>query len=90
MTAPAFALRPVEAADLPFLWELRRSTLREYMEQMWGWEDGEQRRRFFAGLTPERLARTPALSWWSGGRTRCTWPISRCCPSSRAGASVRR
>jgi ribosomal protein S18 acetylase RimI-like enzyme len=47
-------LRPNETRDLEFLWELHRSTLKEYVEQVRGWDDAEQRRRFVERVRPGR------------------------------------
>lgn len=38
-----FTLRPATQADYPWLWELKRLTMREYVEQTWGsWDDDSQ------------------------------------------------
>lgn len=41
--APAFVLRPATIADYRWLWELKRATMRTYVEQTWGyWDDAAQ------------------------------------------------
>ena len=41
--APAWRLRPGSPADLEWAFELHRTTLREYVEPIWGWDDVLQR-----------------------------------------------
>jgi ribosomal protein S18 acetylase RimI-like enzyme len=43
MPAPLFTLRPATEADFRWLWELKRATMRGYVEQTWGaWDDHAQ------------------------------------------------
>lgn len=52
-SASAFALRPATAADYPWLWELKRMTMRAYVEQTWGsWDDGAQEKFFRSNFSP--------------------------------------
>jgi ribosomal protein S18 acetylase RimI-like enzyme len=38
-----FTLRPATAADYPWLWRLKRLTMRKYVEETWGgWDDAAQ------------------------------------------------
>jgi ribosomal protein S18 acetylase RimI-like enzyme len=38
-----FTLRPASAADYPWLWSLKRLTMRKYVEETWGaWDDAAQ------------------------------------------------
>ena len=50
-----FCLRPVVSADYQWLWELKRLTMRPYVEQTWGeWDDFTQEaffRRHFSSET---------------------------------------
>jgi ribosomal protein S18 acetylase RimI-like enzyme len=39
-------LRPATAADKEFLYELHRATMREYIDETWGWDEEWQRREF--------------------------------------------
>jgi ribosomal protein S18 acetylase RimI-like enzyme len=40
------SLRPATAADKEFLYELHRATMREYIDETWGWDEEWQRREF--------------------------------------------
>ena len=53
---PTPHLRPATDADREFLWRLHRDTMRPYVDATWGWDDGDQRRRFDAAFDPDRLA----------------------------------
>ena len=37
------ALRPATADDFEFFFQLHKDTLGPYVEQVWGWDDEEQR-----------------------------------------------
>ena len=54
MPATALRLRPATEADRAFLWHLHRDTMRPYVEQTWGWEEADQRRRFDEQFQPDR------------------------------------
>lgn len=43
---PIYSLRPAAPEDLAFIHALRVSGLREYVDQVWGWDDAEQLARF--------------------------------------------
>lgn len=45
-------LRPATADDLDFLYRLHRATLKEYVAQTWGWNEGWQRQRFEQRFDP--------------------------------------
>ena len=38
-------LREATETDVPFLVELHRATMREYVDAIWGWDDADQARR---------------------------------------------
>lgn len=40
------SLRPATEDDRVFLFDLHRSTMREYIEEVWGWDDAWQRAEF--------------------------------------------
>jgi GNAT superfamily N-acetyltransferase len=40
---PDVALRPVDAGDVDFLFDLHRASLGPYVDEVWGWWDDEQR-----------------------------------------------
>jgi ribosomal protein S18 acetylase RimI-like enzyme len=48
MTVPSvpYTLRPAQPADMDFLFALHRSTMRAYVERIWGWDDDVQKARF--------------------------------------------
>ena len=51
-----FVLRPATAADYRWLWELKRDTMRGYVEQTWGvWEDKPQEAFFRRSYTPDKI-----------------------------------
>ncbi len=52
MTPARWSLRPATADDRDFLFELHRSTMKPYVEAIWGWEDAEQARIFDESFTP--------------------------------------
>jgi ribosomal protein S18 acetylase RimI-like enzyme len=41
-----YTLRPSHPADMDFLFALHRSTMRAYVERIWGWDDDAQKARF--------------------------------------------
>lgn len=47
--------RPATHGDREWLWELKRATMREYVEAVFGWEDAAQRRMFDERFDPSRL-----------------------------------
>lgn len=44
--------RPVIESDREFLWKLQRDTMRPHVEEIWGWDEDDQRARFDAGFRP--------------------------------------
>jgi RimJ/RimL family protein N-acetyltransferase len=44
--ATEWRLRPATDADRDFLFDLHRQAMRDYVEPLWGWDDGVQRRLF--------------------------------------------
>jgi ribosomal protein S18 acetylase RimI-like enzyme len=49
-----FLLRPATQSDAEFIYQLRRSGLRPYVEQLWGWDEHDQRARFRGTFDPTR------------------------------------
>lgn len=47
-------LRPATAQDFDFLWALHCASMRAYVDQTWGWNDADQRRRFEEHFDPAR------------------------------------
>lgn len=47
------SLRPATPDDKEFLWNLHRDTMREYVEQVWGWDEAWQRERFLERFDPD-------------------------------------
>lgn len=47
-------LRPASAADFDFLYQLRRVTMKEYVQAIWGWDEVAQQERFAASFNPAR------------------------------------
>ena len=47
-------LRPVLDEDFAFLWWLHQATMREYVEQTWGWDDAFQAQRFRDAFVADR------------------------------------
>jgi ribosomal protein S18 acetylase RimI-like enzyme len=41
-----YQLRPATPADYDFLYNLHRSTIREYVDDIWGWDEARQQDRF--------------------------------------------
>lgn len=53
---PPFTLRAVSEADYRWLWDLKRLTMRPYVEQTWGgWDDIAQERFFRHNFTPATI-----------------------------------
>jgi ribosomal protein S18 acetylase RimI-like enzyme len=51
-----FSLRAVTEADYPWLWALKRETMRPYVEQTWGgWEETAQEEFFRRQFVPSNL-----------------------------------
>lgn len=49
-----FTLRPATGDDYPWLWELKRLTMREYVERTWGyWDDAAQEAFFLRSYRPD-------------------------------------
>ncbi|MHC4847753.1 MAG: GNAT family N-acetyltransferase [Planctomycetota bacterium] len=48
------SLRPNEAGDQQFLWELHRATMGEYVDETYGWNDAEQKAKFDRKYRPGR------------------------------------
>ena len=51
-----YALRAATAADEPFLYELHREAMREYVEITWGWNETWQRAHFATSYAPLNTA----------------------------------
>lgn len=49
---PPYSLRPATAEDLPFLYDLHRTTVREAVEATWGWDEAFQQQRFRRHFDP--------------------------------------
>ena len=52
----ACALRAARGSDEPFLFELHRSAMRDYVDAVWGWDENWQRNHFAATYAPRRHA----------------------------------
>lgn len=51
--APPFVLRPATAGDYAWLWNLKRETMRAYVEDTWGtWDDDAQEKFFRRTYSP--------------------------------------
>ncbi|HKN52093.1 MAG TPA: GNAT family N-acetyltransferase [Amycolatopsis sp.] len=48
------ALRQSSARDREYCYQLHRGVLREYVEQIWGWDDDRQRALYEHGFEPAR------------------------------------
>jgi ribosomal protein S18 acetylase RimI-like enzyme len=46
------ALRECREEDRPFIWQVRRQALREYVAAIWGWDEEVQREEFEKRFTP--------------------------------------
>jgi ribosomal protein S18 acetylase RimI-like enzyme len=56
MPPPIYCFRPATEEDFSWLWELKKQTMRPYVEQTWGpWDDGVQDIFFRQGFFPEKL-----------------------------------
>jgi RimJ/RimL family protein N-acetyltransferase len=52
--AKRYRLREVTDRDVEFMFDVKRSGMREYVEATWGpWNDDEQRARFITLITPQ-------------------------------------
>lgn len=47
------SLRSTSPEDREFLWNLHRDTMREYVEEVWGWDEAWQRERFLERFDPD-------------------------------------
>jgi ribosomal protein S18 acetylase RimI-like enzyme len=54
MDEPSWSLRDARSDDREFLFRLNQATLREYVERVWGWDEGEQVALFEERFQPER------------------------------------
>ncbi len=48
----SYSLRPATAADEDLLWDLHRLAVKQYVEQVWGWDEAFQRRYFHEHFSP--------------------------------------
>ncbi len=48
-----YELRQATVDDLEFIRAVKFSGLRPYVEELWGWDDGDQEQRFLGGFVPE-------------------------------------
>ncbi|MEO7599257.1 MAG: GNAT family N-acetyltransferase [Opitutus sp.] len=56
VSEPLFTLRPATAADYRWLWELKRQTMRPYVEETWGgWDDAAQEAFFRRNFSSETV-----------------------------------
>lgn len=54
--AMEFTLRPASPEDYPWLWSLKRETMRPYVEQMWGgWDEIAQESFFHRNFEPSNI-----------------------------------
>ncbi len=51
---PSFTLRPATEGDFSFIHALRGAGLREYVDQIWGWDEAVQAARFREHFDPAR------------------------------------
>ena len=49
---PGVSLRPATQQDGPFLYQLLRATMQEYVAQTWGWDEDWQQTYFWARFDP--------------------------------------
>ena len=49
-----YKLRPATQSDYEFLYQLHRLTMKEYIEETWGWEESWQRDYFQAKWNPAK------------------------------------
>jgi len=62
---PGITLKDSGPQDFAFLWEVRRSSMKQYLEQTWGpWDEAKERKQFQASLLefPHRIIE------WQGQR----------------------
>lgn len=52
---PAVAFRSATLADRAWLFELKRATMRVYVERVYGWDEAAQRQRFDEQFDPTRI-----------------------------------
>ncbi|MAG35132.1 MAG: GNAT family N-acetyltransferase [Dehalococcoidia bacterium] len=45
-----YELRPATADDFHFIYQVKAATLKEYVTQIWGWDEADQRARFGASF----------------------------------------
>ncbi len=50
-----YSLRPANATDSIFVYHLHRSTMRDYVDQTWGWDEDFQARVFKQWFDPTRF-----------------------------------
>lgn len=50
-----YSLRPAEATDFNFVYDLHRSAMRDYVDQTWGWDEDFQARVFKQWFDPARF-----------------------------------
>ena len=50
-----YTLRPAEKTDFEFLYRLKAECLREYVEEIWGWDEAYQRQHFTRSFDPTRM-----------------------------------
>ena len=56
MPAPLFTLRSATETDYAWLWNLKRTTMRRYVELTWGtWDDDAQEKFFLKSYHPETV-----------------------------------
>ena len=56
VSEPLFTLKAASAADYTWLWELKRQTMRPYVEQTWGsWDDSAQEAFFRRNFSSETV-----------------------------------
>jgi ribosomal protein S18 acetylase RimI-like enzyme len=53
--APKFTLRAASAADAPFVYEMHRATMKDYVTQVWGWDEAFQAEMFSKWFVPEQF-----------------------------------
>jgi GNAT superfamily N-acetyltransferase len=55
LQAMTFRTRPATSDDREFLFTLHKISMRRYVEQIWGWDDLDQRQRLRSRYDPELL-----------------------------------
>ena len=56
VSEPLFTLRPATSADYEWLWQLKRQTMRPYVEQTWGtWDEAAQEAFFRRNFSSETV-----------------------------------